>query len=526
MKKKSKQNSSGAQVLIIIMLVVFALLNIMLMPQEAPCDVNVSRGDSWQKRRDTHLKQQAEVLRRVQLGEKVTEEVSLSYPLPSLDVFTDRKLFARQFRLLSPTAGDKEPNAQGQYNSETAATAEAAAPELKKFAAGQLRQCREFINYNTSPLPGSGKSRAEAAASLGSALVLSLQNFGLQAPELEHCYISNISVFRDEDDLANNGGRVKLRMGADYTDLYLMKHLYRQGLRDNQDPEHTAYGVQGAAQLTPSMYAAYRISHAIVKKVAQEVEKTLANASAEEREYATALMLHDYICHNCEYSGAAAAVNNQMLTTHTLLRKRASSAGYARAYNLLLNMAGIKNAYVCGRIRYNGGSGDDDASIPHYWNMINIGGKWFHVDASANDPMPGAEAPISHACFGMPYSLMESRYIFNGAYDDDQKLKLEPETDDSFWYFSHKKLTAASAQELAAALVKRAIAGKLENEYLYTGGKLSQEELNEAISQYMVQEKLRFAENYTLNMDSQPLRLEGVPAASIIHTIFVSPSKD
>ena len=45
--------------------------------------------------------------------------------------------------------------------------------------------------------------------------------------------------------------------------------------------------------------------------------------------------------------------------------------GYARAFNLLLHEAGIESCYV--------------RSSSHAWNIVNIGGHYFHIDTTWDD---------------------------------------------------------------------------------------------------------------------------------------------
>ncbi len=517
MKKRSQSPHGGNALAILIALSLFAVINLLFINGSDSGNIMVSQDTTWKNHRLSQLKQEKEIRRKAKLGQTSTEHVGLQYSLPLLDIFSNNKLFAQHFQLLKRTK-DKHPmNKDEQYESSSTSRQELIR-ELDSFVDDQLAQCREVIIFNTPPLPGSGTAQAQNAEQLASELFGHIASTRLNSPGLFHRYIANCSPFSMQDDLANNGGRLRLRLGADYTDLTLMRHLYNQAEKNGQDAEHEAYGVEGASLLTPAMYTAYRLSHKIVMKVKEVVEQQHAQATREEKEYATALLLHDYLCENCEYSSTAVAVNNQMMTTYALLRKKASSEGYARAYRLLLSMAGIRNAYVYGNIRYTDAATGQPQTLPHCWNIVCIGGKWIHVDASSNDPMPGEKAAFSHSFFGMPVSLMANSHAVEIIDDDNILSFAQLQTDAELWYYKYHKLIADTPDKLASIIVSRALQGQRESETLYTGSSITPQELDAAIRQYMEQEKLRFDTDYPLHMEHRH-SLPCVPA-TIIYTRF------
>ena len=120
-----------------------------------------------------------------------------------------------------------------------------------------------------------------------------------------------------------------------------------------------------------------------VRGVADEVEKMLR--------------LHDYLVSVCDYDLAAAKTKDHSCLARTaysaLVRHKAVCEGYAMAYRLLLNAAGIVS--------------DVAVSIKdcHVWNYVRTRGNWYHVDVTYDDPVyvGGARqnAIISHKHFLM-----------------------------------------------------------------------------------------------------------------------------
>ena len=95
-------------------------------------------------------------------------------------------------------------------------------------------------------------------------------------------------------------------------------------------------------------------------------------------DYDIAKALHDYLILNCDYDKRLYS-GNMPYTSYTaegaLLEGAAVCAGYSKAYEALLDAAGIPNETVTG---YAGGY--------HAWNLVQIDGDWYHVDTTWDDP--------------------------------------------------------------------------------------------------------------------------------------------
>ena len=85
--------------------------------------------------------------------------------------------------------------------------------------------------------------------------------------------------------------------------------------------------------------------------------------------------IHDAINRRCRYdsasyrSGRLAADSGSAYGS--LVRGRSVCAGYAEAFQLVALKAGLKSRYVC-----NGS---------HAWNLVRIGGRWYHIDLCWDD---------------------------------------------------------------------------------------------------------------------------------------------
>jgi len=91
--------------------------------------------------------------------------------------------------------------------------------------------------------------------------------------------------------------------------------------------------------------------------------------------------LHDALINACSYDVNAVQNSDAYPDSYSaygaLVKNKAVCQGYAQAMKLLLSSCGIKCLYVSGQA--NGGD--------HAWNVVQIGGKWYSLDATFDDPV-------------------------------------------------------------------------------------------------------------------------------------------
>lgn len=112
---------------------------------------------------------------------------------------------------------------------------------------------------------------------------------------------------------------------------------------------------------------------------ANEIIGSIINTSMSELQKEKAI--HDYIVNNTEYDYDGYQNNSLTKEDYTaygcLINKKAVCEGYDSAMWVLLNKVGIETIVVYGTA--NGSS--------HGWNIVKIGGKYYHVDATFDDPV-------------------------------------------------------------------------------------------------------------------------------------------
>ena len=108
------------------------------------------------------------------------------------------------------------------------------------------------------------------------------------------------------------------------------------------------------------------------KYITQEVKRVVGEVtSASMTESQKAKALHDWICNKVYFSDTKTHTERKHVDSSVFLNESAVCDGYARAYTLLLQEAGIEAYYVL--------------NSSHAWVIAKLDGYYFHIDASHDD---------------------------------------------------------------------------------------------------------------------------------------------
>lgn len=111
----------------------------------------------------------------------------------------------------------------------------------------------------------------------------------------------------------------------------------------------------------------------------QRVSQALESAEGLGSEVEKAKALHDWLIQNAEYSRTGAEGGEVPMVEHTafgiMVNGTGVCDGYARAYADLLARVGIKSVVV------------ESEAMNHAWNLVSVGGNWYHVDVTYDDPV-------------------------------------------------------------------------------------------------------------------------------------------
>ncbi|MBQ9981609.1 MAG: leucine-rich repeat protein [Oscillospiraceae bacterium] len=131
---------------------------------------------------------------------------------------------------------------------------------------------------------------------------------------------------------------------------------------------------------------------------------TIVNTETKDckNDFQKAKKLHDWICRKVSYDSADKKNPDNHTDYSVFLNDNTVCDGYARAYALLMQAAGIEAYYVTGNEEY---SEEDKKDVTHAWNIVKLGNSYFHVDVCWDDD----DNTIGYDCFLVPDSIIQNK---------------------------------------------------------------------------------------------------------------------
>ena len=165
--------------------------------------------------------------------------------------------------------------------------------------------------------------------------------------------------------------------------------------------------------------------------------------NAPRSQYELCQRLHDYLVQHVEYDDAA--LNDHFSESHTavgsLINQKAVCEGYAKAFKLMCDYAGIKSIVVTGRSMFPG----ETSNGLHAWNAVHLTGQWTYVDITWDCKMSEASKVVRYDYF------LESANVFQRDHQmfGDFQLKADGRAVD---YFTSAHALVTGRDELEAHL--------------------------------------------------------------------------
>ncbi len=135
------------------------------------------------------------------------------------------------------------------------------------------------------------------------------------------------------------------------------------------------------------------------------LEEYVSITNGMETSLEKAFAIHNKLCAEISYATDTDGNPSTETWAHNIIgvfiNKSAVCEGYAKAYQLVLNILGIKNVYVTGVA----------GGVPHSWNMIQLDdGYWYWVDATWNDSVADGTYSSRYFLLGNTEFLTEHIY--------------------------------------------------------------------------------------------------------------------
>lgn len=132
-------------------------------------------------------------------------------------------------------------------------------------------------------------------------------------------------------------------------------------------------------------------------------QNVLNDALRENSGYDQLLFIHDWIVNNTEYRRNGPKYISE--ADGAIVNGIALCEGYSKSFMYLAQALGYNCVCVCGKA-----NGED-----HMWNMVELDGRWYHVDVTWDDPvMPDGSSALYHDYFLISDStILKDHYIEN-----------------------------------------------------------------------------------------------------------------
>lgn len=180
---------------------------------------------------------------------------------------------------------------------------------------------------------------------------------------------------------------------------------------NNNNAAGNTVGEKDSSKLTQSSTVS---GSAEEKTLAQNIINQIITKNMSEFEKAKTI--HDYIIMNVDYDYANYLNDTIPSQSYTALGvfkyKTAVCAGYAKAFQLMCQLAGLECTYIVG----------DTPQGAHAWNQIKIDGKWYNADITWDDPISLEKEFNDHRYNNYGYFLISDELMYK---DHTPKSKVQ-----------------------------------------------------------------------------------------------------
>ena len=201
------------------------------------------------------------------------------------------------------------------------------------------------------------------------------------------------------------------------------------------------------------------------KAMASRVEKLVRPAKSmselEKEKY-----VHDFICQNVRYDKLKKSYSHEIIGP--LGQGVGVCEGIAKSVKVLLDALGVWNVIaICGN------NPEKGIKYRHTWNIVKIGGTYYHLDATFDNSLGDEEIRYE-------YFNLDDKNIFR---DHEPLIAPAPScTDGGHFYYKEKKLSFTKVEDVYKRSLQAAKKGKTLD-FHWRGGYLTKEVLKELLDE-------------------------------------------
>ncbi len=299
-------------------------------------------------------------------------------------------------------------------------------------------------NYGYSTLSDNGKRVYKSLEKIG----LSFHNGGKNAKKMSYhdnkgvlhsVYVTKVADVSTYNVYARELNKIFFAFEADHPMLYWASGVVFASTGSVNNPKVTSIYLT----VDQSYYSASKrakIQRAINSGMNSYCKKIDAMKTKGASDMSIELMVHDMLINKCSYAFDSYGEPEDATWAHNIYgifgKNTAVCQGYAKAFQLLMNYAGIDCIYAIGW-----GLGEG-----HAWNLVKLDGTWYGVDTTWNDTGDG----IAYYFFNTSTKLFSNTHKYD-YYDPSLSAMYKVpavSSTDTYWYYTYYKLKHTTAPNL------------------------------------------------------------------------------
>lgn len=230
----------------------------------------------------------------------------------------------------------------------------------------------------------------------------------------------------------------------------------------------------------------YQYEGAVLEEKKAEVEEQaaacIAGMNPESSVYEKIKYVYEYIILTTDYK--LDAPDNQNIYS-VFVNKQSVCAGYARAFQYILNRCEIEAAYITGTV---------DGGQPHAWNIVKCDGAYYQVDPTWGDPVfleSEGTNPVD-AAINYDYLMCTDAEIYR-THVPDQEIPVPACTSNAYNYYA---LNGTYYETYDRSAVREAIHHAIDQKQGYIDLKFSGEDAYLRAKQDMIDNLMEEAAQY------------------------------
>ncbi len=167
------------------------------------------------------------------------------------------------------------------------------------------------------------------------------------------------------------------------------------------------YTTMGGKVVSITLFFDTNISVANIAAYEAAVQKILDGVQPGWTDVQKVLYFHDYLATHCEYDMRllSGSMPNESYNVYgAIVNRQAVCNGYALALCDLCNRVSIPCHFV------------ESPVMNHAWNVVQVGGSWYHVDVTWDDPINDIPGNVRHSFFLLSDSAIKAKAATDGTY--------------------------------------------------------------------------------------------------------------